>query len=177
MTNTELIVAVSAQITALAALLVALWTGYLGRLHNRQSVRPILSSTVAFGPEDRLKGITVSNVGLGPAVIESFTVFLDKNKQAGSCGGWTTAFDTIGVKRGLFTHRWYDKGDVLAGPTRHILLGVDTQQVEDPQALLDLKEVIKRIDVRIVYSSVYEERRRLFIDGEQLGANLDGLSL
>lgn len=72
----------SALIAALA-LLVSAYSAFASRQHNKLSVRPRLTTStfqrvVSDGINSTLQiGVTLTNVGLGPAIVKSASVLLD----------------------------------------------------------------------------------------------------
>jgi len=75
-------VSLSAVIIALCAFLVSAWQGYLFRLHNKLSVRPLLDFDIRqeMLQGDMMSVVTIKNDGLGPAIIDNFSVS-HKNQQ------------------------------------------------------------------------------------------------
>lgn len=67
-------IALSAMIVAVLALFVTIWESYQSRKHNRLSVKPLLGIGVDI--HEKLE-FTLSNQGIGPAVIKEFSVYFD----------------------------------------------------------------------------------------------------
>lgn len=76
------ITAVCAVIIALASLVITLMEARAAREHNRQSVRPVLQIVRFRLHGDMRTGLKIRNVGLGPAVIVSTSVKLEKRSPA-----------------------------------------------------------------------------------------------
>lgn len=74
---------ISSAIIALCALGYTVWQGKQAQKHNKSSFRPRL---VSWSNQDSSKGIYVVDIinnGLGPALIESFTIKIDGKVIAG----------------------------------------------------------------------------------------------
>ena len=67
-------IALSAMIVAVFALFVTIWDSYQSRKHNRLSVKPFLGIGVDIHEKVEF---TLSNQGIGPAVIKEFSVYFD----------------------------------------------------------------------------------------------------
>ncbi|MFE2299418.1 hypothetical protein ACFXAW_14605 [Streptomyces sp. NPDC059445] len=71
----DTVIAVAATVIALGSLWVSHSQGRAARLHNQQSVRPILQ--IRRIHEDGRVGLQIANAGLGPAVVTNTVVRLD----------------------------------------------------------------------------------------------------
>ncbi|MFD4527153.1 hypothetical protein ACFWP7_25095 [Streptomyces sp. NPDC058470] len=75
--DSDTVTAISATAIALGSLWVSFSQTRATRLHNRQSVRPLLEMRRIGGYEDHNAGLQVINAGLGPAVVTDTVVRLD----------------------------------------------------------------------------------------------------
>ena len=75
--NWEIITAVASSIIALCALALSIWQGMQARKHSRISFRPHLTTWVHNEHEKGKYVIELLNNGLGPALIENFTIKVD----------------------------------------------------------------------------------------------------
>src|SRR5690349_11378775 len=75
--NEQLIVSSAAVVVALCALGVSIWQVRQGIKHKKLSVKPTITSWTETKPEAGYYCIWVVNNGLGPAIIEKFTVKVD----------------------------------------------------------------------------------------------------
>lgn len=73
--------AIASAIIAICAFFTATWQAYATYKHNRLSVRPLLNTWQDFS-QNRYK-IQLSNIGIGPALIDSYCVFVDDKKIEG----------------------------------------------------------------------------------------------
>lgn len=82
--SAETVIAVAATVIALGSLWVSWAQTRAARLHNRQSVRPLLR--IRRIRQDDMVGLKLVNAGLGPAVVTRSVVRLD-GAAAGSGTG------------------------------------------------------------------------------------------
>lgn len=75
--QSSLVLEIALSVIALAALFMSAFVAYFTVRHNQLSVKPHLVIDIDIGNYDRTLGVDITNVGLGPAVIKSFIVFLD----------------------------------------------------------------------------------------------------
>lgn len=90
--SAETVIAVAATVIALGSLWVSWAQTRAARLHNRQSVRPLLR--IRRIRQDDMVGLKLVNAGLGPAVVTRSVVRLD----GAAAGEWNRE-----VKGALFT--------------------------------------------------------------------------
>ncbi len=83
---------IATVITAFSAILLATFEGFQIRKHNRLSVKPKLSTFQQINSGALESAVTLDNNGVGPAVINQFTVLLDDQKMVGD-----SAYELIGV--------------------------------------------------------------------------------
>ena len=89
---------------AVLALVFTFWQGYSTRRHNRLSLRPhLFFDTIMF--ENQEGGLRLTNGGIGPAIADTFHVWLD-NKDPGSRydpadGGWGKLRDKLKLPFGF----------------------------------------------------------------------------
>ena len=75
----QIVTGMSTFIVALCALVVSVWYVRQGIKHNRLQVRPHLDTWTETNPQKGLYQIMLMNNGLGPAIIEDFSVKIDGN--------------------------------------------------------------------------------------------------
>lgn len=78
-----MIVGISSIIIALCALGISIWQAILTRKHNKLSFKPHLTSWTHKNTQKGFYAIEIINNGLGPAIIESFSVKVDDKRIAG----------------------------------------------------------------------------------------------
>jgi hypothetical protein len=74
--SAEAVIAECAAVIALLALIVSIEQMRASRMHSRKSVRPVLQFRSGY-VKPGLVGLSLQNVGLGPAVIVRSRVWLD----------------------------------------------------------------------------------------------------
>lgn len=76
--NAQALGAIFSAVTAVMAVIIAIWNGYVSRQNARYSVEPALSIWADYPDSDNHTcEVLLSNKGFGPAIIESFAVFRD----------------------------------------------------------------------------------------------------
>ncbi|WP_319405703.1 hypothetical protein [uncultured Desulfosarcina sp.] len=75
--NWEIIVGISSVVIALCALIFSFWQGVQSRRHNRISFRPHLTSWTHDRHTQGFYAVELLNNGLGPALINRFTIKVD----------------------------------------------------------------------------------------------------
>ncbi|WP_442489379.1 hypothetical protein [Halomonas litopenaei] len=82
--NAQALGAIFSAITAVVAVIIAIWNGYITRQEARFSVAPTLSMWANYPEVDHpVCQIHLSNKGFGPAIVQSFQVFSDGNPVGG----------------------------------------------------------------------------------------------
>lgn len=91
------ITAVSSALIALAAFLVAWWTGHVQRRHAELSVQPHLDFIYGNTSLGALALVLVNN-GIGPAIVDSFSISVGDStiKSPLHLGVWNKAFSKAG---------------------------------------------------------------------------------
>lgn len=145
--STETKIALSVAVIALCALCVSMWQGYTSREHDRLSVKPHM--VISFDYDDTGAGFTMSNGGVGPAIIRSFAVCVD-SKPAKS---WFDVGEIIGFQKPF---PWFIRvpsphTSWMPGEPKKIFL------VSSSPAIQILKANHNRIVVSICYCSLYDE--------------------
>ena len=150
-------VASAAAVISLCALLLSFWEGYHTRQHNRLLVQPLL----AFGDvisSDSKSGISVTNKGIGPAVIQRFAVVVDDVvMESDDYGGWKNALHNLGLFESWIHYYKPDNGDAISPGDSLWLLRVDATVASDRKCLNRLKDAMARTKILIVYTSLYDE--------------------
>jgi len=79
----SVITGISSAVIALCALGLSIWQGCLARTHNRLSVRPHLTTWTHSDADKGFYVVELINNGIGPAIIEEFTVKVDGGLVSG----------------------------------------------------------------------------------------------
>ena len=80
----DTIVALSAAVTAVAALVVSVWQGAETRKHNRLSVTPRIRFDFVYRRGEKVR-FQLMNRGIGPAIVSKFAVNCDKRPVEPLC--------------------------------------------------------------------------------------------
>lgn len=146
----ETVIAVAATIVALGSLWVSHSQSRAARVHNRQSLRPILQIRRVRNRQEGLTGLKVINAGLGPAVITATVVHWD-GVVVGQWAreAWNLMLDS---EEGVQKYALRQGSVVLVGEST-FLVRLDT---DDPDRLLRFHDGIRyRLAIDIHYESVY----------------------
>lgn len=153
-----MIIGLSSTVIALCALGFSFWQGAQARKHNRLSFRPHLTTWTHANAEKGYYAVELINNGLGPAVIEDFSVKVDGKRISGDgAEPIEKAFKIIFPNLSYQSHHSYvAKGYSMAPKERCTVVAV---QFSGPQ--LPSKEFVEhafnRGDLEISYKSFYEE--------------------
>ncbi len=143
---------------AIAAVAVAIWQMWEMRKHNRLSVKPHLyfSTHSVLGEP---AGLRVTNGGLGPAIIKSFSLGVD-NKWIDDTekGGWIEAGKLLGAEKiaPILDVCLYTPDQIVKSGEGDYILHI-SEDKRTPETDQDLNEFVKRLSVEIVYESAYNE--------------------
>lgn len=148
--DADAVIALGAAIVALAALFISIYEVHATRRHNRLSVRPVLQLRITLHQGDP-SGLSVTNSGLGPAVILGARVWLDGTL----IGSWDRPATTEVIKhlREQPSVSTLVDGSTLLPGTRKMLICLDSYS---PAKNSDFKALIEtRLDFEIRYESLY----------------------
>ena len=149
----SLIVEAAAVGVAVAAAGIALWSGYLTRKHNRLSVRPRLRISHRFRGSTDYYGVRLINAGLGPAIVDGFSLSLDGIRIENTHASWKGMFDAVG----LDSTRWHitriGQGTVIRPNEELWLFRIDSM----PAPANVVVQALSRANLEIRYSSLYME--------------------
>jgi hypothetical protein len=67
----------ASTVIAICALALTVWQGIQTRKHNRLSCKPFLTTWIGKDLKNNFYSVDLINNGLGPAVIENFTIKVD----------------------------------------------------------------------------------------------------
>lgn len=157
---------------AFLALVVSIWQGVISRNHNKLSVIPILTISDIFLEDNYC--LEIANGGTGPAVIDKMSLFTinDKNKRVpqndwydlihklnGECGN-----DLTQDQEKCYQHCYFDKGEAIRPGEIVKLLFIKNPKdikLKEYKKLKDFfKFIIKKIEIKIEYKSIYNEYDR-----------------
>lgn len=154
----ESITAIMSTVIAAAALFIALWSGFQTREHDELSVQPILNIHFQNSPESDYSGLMVSNVGLGPALIDEVVVEFD-NKTMPDLGysGLKAAISNMGIDNDWVVISKLGSDLVIPAGSEIPLIAVPKRFYDDRfRSLLMIK---KRVRIITRYHSMYEHEK------------------
>jgi hypothetical protein len=155
----NVVTGISSVLVAMCALGYTIWQGKKAQQHNRLSFRPHLASWANEDAEKGLYTVELINNGLGPALIDSFTITVDGKIISGK--------QTEPIEKALKilfpnvpyrSHQEYmSKGYSMAAKEKCTILAI---QFAEPKSLSveALKHTLNRADLIIKYNSFYEEQ-------------------
>lgn len=154
-TDSDTIVKIVAVVIALLSLAVSVATVLLTHKHNCLSVKPSLTVLNEFGdPKGKDWGWILLNKGTGPALIRRLTIKVDGTPiTSGQYEAWENATKRLGIAGHVSTRSFGESEAVSAGEKIPLLVVTSKDQTE--RSLL--RSVIGRLEVTIVYTSIYDE--------------------
>ena len=156
--NWVTITGISSAVIALCALVFSIWQGILTRKHNKLSFRPHLTTWTNRIAEKGFYSIDLINNGLGPAIISSFSLKIDRKLISGE--GTEPIEKALKI---LFSGSAYKsqqsflaKGYSMAAKERCHLVAVQFLNNLFPSTEI-VEHAINRCELEITYKSFYEE--------------------
>jgi hypothetical protein len=110
-------------------------------------------------------GLLLSNNGLGPALIRSWTVSVDNQTVGSYTPGWSGAFQKLNLPLNKGIH--YTSFLVLEAGKQDFVFSINQEQWKklEPQEQEAFRAAMRRIKVVIDYDSVYNEHSQCVFDG------------
>jgi len=147
-----------AAIVASAALIVTFWQLSVVRKHNQLSVRPFLAFWSWHDGTDNTYSLYLQNNGIGPAIITSFSVYVD-NKRILASG--TKALEIAAMclfhnPRVLVERAYVSKGYSMAANEKRRLIKLNLNAVIPRLSMAALEVARNRVRIVIEYNSIYE---------------------
>lgn len=176
--SAESITAIAAVVTALIALAVGVWENVQNRRHARLSSIPSLDYIVELtsgdddASPDGVPGgvIRVANQGVGPAVIDSVRIRLDRDGGEEVYSTWTEAepvLEELGIR---ITGRAEVSDESVMGVGRdQDLVAFELQEDEDRSIEVVYGDLLERMTLVIAYRSIYGQGFEAVLGGPQSG--------
>lgn len=144
---------------ALAALSVTVWQLSVIRKHNKLSVRPYLAFWEWHDGADNTYSLYLQNNGIGPAIITSFSVYVDHKRidGRGDIALGKAAFVLFKNSNVLVERAYVHKGYSMAANETRRLIQLNLKAVTPPLTMTDLEQVRDRVRIVIEYNSIYDE--------------------
>ena len=160
-------IAIVATLCAIIAILISVWDHYEIRKHNRLSVMPLLrfNLEIAQEPDGEYVGLYLTNNGFGPAVVTRYIVRLDDKEIEKE--------DLKGeIQAHIGPHSEYKyAGCIRCSPIKEsekiLIFGLPNQTIicSASERLLDF---LSRLEIDIVYESIYHDTLDIFFKGGSL---------
>lgn len=160
-------------IIALCALLLTVIQLHWGMYHNRLSVRPALNTSthVHAAPNQYSVIITLSNYGIGTAIIDNFSVYFDDElislNDPQTCED--AILELVNNKFPITSHRifTYRSGGTIPANFQHSLLELtfNNELSKDLDKIKsEIPKLLDRLSLEIEYSSFYNEKFTMHSD-------------
>lgn len=158
--NNSDIIATTALVIALLAMIATFWQAHAARAFGRISVRPHLDWGINRFPGKPVI-LYLSNSGLGPAVIDSITLTLDgRNYPIDNMELPKEIRDEVMSIGGLTEWVLFSKGTPISSGTQINLFSFQNQSLNQSSYNRAIT-LLERIGVEIDYSSMYKEKFKL----------------
>ena len=176
-TNIQTTFATLAFVVSIMATWFAWQQVVVSQTHNKLSVLPILQITPYLEGENGRNGLYISNDGLGPATIKSFSVKSNGATASGfEADRWAEVLSATNLDPNCFATAWPKREATLkAGDSSPLLYVADVANKKT--CLLEMVRLIggNPIYIAIDYESIYKEKRHLSADSKIFSKTLDSL--
>lgn len=141
------------------ALCVTFWQISITRRHNKLSVRPYLAFWTWHDGAANTYSLYLQNNGIGPALITSFSVCIDKKRiDARGDKALEEAAMLLFNDPNLLVERAYvSAGYSMAANEKRRLIQLNLNAVTPPLTMADLDQARDRVRIVIGYKSIYDE--------------------
>lgn len=144
---------------AVCAFIITVWQTWVTRKHNRLSVKPWLSTWVETNSIPYSYEIRLNNIGIGPAIINSFDIYVDGHKVEGS--GLEPITKTVHIlfptkSPTILYSSYLGKGGILGANAslRILLIQFTPENLPAPELM---EHIQKRVKLVIRYTSIYKD--------------------
>ena len=144
---------------AVLALAFSIGQGIATRRHNRLSLRPhLFFDTIMI--EGQEGGLRLTNGGIGPAIADTFHVWLD-NKDPGSQydpadRGWSKIMDILKLPFGF--NAFFLEANQIVQPGETLFVFSIIEGNRNPANDIALNQAVNRLAIEITYKSMYGEQ-------------------
>ena len=149
----NLVEAMSLLVAAIA-LISAIWSSYNARRHNRLSVRPLLRRRYQFTNLGERVGVSITNLGLGPAIIDHCHLKKGERTFPNTHAGWAEPLRDSDLNLKSWNITMLKSGSVIV-PGESIWI----YQANEMTQLSIAIDVFAELAVSIEYKSLYQERQ------------------
>jgi hypothetical protein len=135
------------------ALATSIWSAYQSRVHNYQSVRPIIMVSGVASRLNPISGIIIQNNGAGAAILDRLEVrFNNKNVSLESVAKLINTMLSGPVSASVFTIP--PKGLAIRSGEDIYLIKLPSDAIKDINAV---NEIFQELRVEVRYCSIYRE--------------------
>ena len=138
-----------------------IWHGLQTRKHNRLSVIPklIFYNIYASVGSEKFAGISISNNGLGPAMIEDVKVYIDGQCFPMSTDGEAKAILTqLGINEPWVSYGYFSKEEIMAKPGEPLGMFYIERDNQSEEKTMRLRDALRPMKIVVKYKSLYGER-------------------
>ncbi|MCB0279860.1 MAG: hypothetical protein KDD94_10175 [Calditrichaeota bacterium] len=148
------IVAIAAIVIAVVSIVVSVWQAAEERTHNRLSVKPKLE-IIFRSDTNQIATFTISNHGLGPAIIKKLTTFVNRKEIATpDLAGLFVAIDSLGLRQSVVQFDPIVRGISIPADASRIIVQFDLKKYPgDPSEI----KIYEALGFFVDYESMYGE--------------------
>lgn len=153
-------IALSAILVAVFSLFVTIWESHQSRKHNRLSVKPFLG--IGMDINEKVE-FTLSNQGIGPAVIKEFSVYFNGNLISKNPRVDIYKELLEGREGKYIFHIPFEGACIKEGESKTLLsVFYDDSNINNKA----IKELSNNFAFKVVYTSIYGEKHTIAEIGE-----------
>ncbi|EHK7543366.1 hypothetical protein NMR59_003444 [Vibrio cholerae] len=151
--NSGEIIAMSAVVIAFFTSIVSIWQGYLNRQYYRLSTKPhITLERKSF--EGAPYKYTLSNNGLGPAIVTRFEIIFDGEKLDGSINNMRKIMSLMELNNVPFELLFPTEGEAMAVSREIVLLEINPDHL-NYESVKKLQQLTSCLVFKVEYKSIY----------------------
>jgi hypothetical protein len=160
-----------ATITAVAAILLGIWDSTQTRRHNRLSVAPylVVDYTVEASEEQSRYTVSLTNEGVGPAIVSSVRISLPASLGGGTYDDWGQVASLLRTRGFTVPTYWnFEGGEALGVQKNRQLVAAFIPRSASTAAM---QERIAGIQIVVKYASVYGDEYEARLQNELPASN------
>lgn len=153
MEETKLLISICAVIVSFCALGLSVWQAYVGRRHNRLSVRPHLQIHHMIEKNNRI--MILKNCGIGPAILTKMELLTPSPINA-NLKSWEHYLKSIGFVGHMETYYIQGEEDVLSAGQEKCILKLVIKDLPE-QTLQAVHDKLDTLQIRFACKSMYNQ--------------------
>jgi hypothetical protein len=154
MEETKLLISICAFIVSFCALGLSVWQAYIGRRHNRLSVRPHLQ--IHHSIEKNRRIMMLKNCGIGPAILTKMEL-LTPLPIIANLKNWEHYLKSIGFVGHMETYYIQGEVDVLSAGQEKCILKLNITDLPE-QSLQAVHDKLNTLQIRFDCKSMYNQK-------------------